>query len=453
MDRRQLHNDIDRILKGLDTPTGQQDYPPEETLPSEDTSETTIHVYLTGEQAVNKPAEETEQSESQSPVLIPRTWFIAHKRLSLGLASCVFILVAILIWYFFPSLTASATVTIIPASTEITTNTTVTVVPGIANITQHQVSERTLGALTLTQDRTVKATGTGHQEATAAHGFIILYNAALTSQIVPAGELLTSANGVEVATDQDAVLPAGNGATNGQTTVAAHALQAGPGGNIGAGEINGPCCRAYVIARNTAFTGGQNARSFQMVTQQDINGAVVAIKTSLNQSVQAALQVQVPPDETLITPVPCISKVSSNHKAGEEAQEITVAVDQTCTGMTYNTQALRSLLVQSVTEQATKQLDTHYTLAGNVQTRVIKSTSLADKTVELQVKGTGTWIYEFTDAQLHDIAAQIRGKREQDAKQLLLQIEGIQSVSITLEHTNTLPTDPERIQTLLVKSL
>jgi len=451
---KHLHRDIDRILEQLDGPSEQaSDDPSEETLPSEKGAGTAVHVYLTHEQSKEPMVESLTQVEDQalSPSPTLRTWCLSHKRLSLLIAICVFSLVALAVWYLYPLLTASATITIIPASTEITTSTSITVVPGTANAARHQISGRTLGALTLTQEHTIKTTGTGHQEALQAHGFIILYNASLAPQTLAFGELLESSSGVEVVTDQDITIPAGNGATNGEATVSAHALQAGPGGNIGAGAINGPCCRAYVIARNTAFTGGQDARNFQMVTEQDINGAITTIKTSLNQSVQAALQAQVYPDETLITPIPCTPTITSDHKAGEEAQRVTVTINQTCTGIVYNTQALQALVTQLVTKQATKQLDTHYALAGSVQATVIKSTVQPDKTVELQVKGIGGWVYQFTEAQLHDMTAQLAGKNETEAKQILLQMEGIQSVSITLECAATLPTNPEHIQILLVK--
>lgn len=448
MDSKHLHKDIDRILEQLDTPIAS-DGPPEETLPSKEAG-TTIHVYLTGEQAVKEPGEEQTEDQSLSPPPTFRTWVASHKRLSLLAICCMFALTGVIVWYLYPILAASATVTIIPASTEVTANTSVTIVPGTANATQHQIPGQTLSTLTLTQERTVKTTGTGYQQATAAHGFIVLYNAALTPQTVQAGELLTSSNGVQVVTDQAVTIPAGNGATNGQATVLAHALQYGPGGNIGAGAIDGPCCKAYVIAQNAVFTGGQDARTFQMVTHADINGTITAIKNSLNQSVQAAMQAQVHADETLVTPT-CTPTITSNHQVGEEAQAVTVTIDQTCTSVAYNTQALETLITQLVSEQATKQLSIHYTLAGSIQTTVIKSTVLPDKTIVLQVKGVGAWVYQFTEAQLHDMAARIAGKGETEAKQVLLQTPGVYSVSITLEQAAMMPTASQRIQILIVK--
>ena len=146
--------------------------------------------------------------------------------------------------------------------------------------------------ITLSQAKTVPATGTGHQQAQAAYGFITFYNALPTPQTIPAGEMLTGADGVEVVTLQQAVIPAGTLATSGQVAVPAQAVNAGPQGNIAANDLYGKCCRDDVFVSNGPFRGGQDARSYQMVTQQDINSTASSLKTSLDQSAQAALSQQ-----------------------------------------------------------------------------------------------------------------------------------------------------------------
>src|SRR5205823_3759440 len=136
----------------------------------------------------------------------------------------------------------SATITIIPVSTEITATSKLTVVTGAANPLEQEVPGRPLSSLTLSQGRTVPTTGTGHQEAQAAHGLLTFYNSSLDVQTVAAGTTLSAAHGVIIVTEQDAVIPAAATLqTNGQVTVPAHAVPAGPAGNINAGEIYGPC--------------------------------------------------------------------------------------------------------------------------------------------------------------------------------------------------------------------
>jgi hypothetical protein len=340
----------------------------------------------------------------------------------------------------------SATVTIIPISAQITTARTVTIVSSHANAAQQQVPGRLLDAIMLSQAKTVPATGTGHQQAQAAHGLITFYNALPAPQTIPAGELLTGADGVEVVTLQEAAIPAGTLATNGQVTVPAQAVNAGPGGNIAAGDIYGKCCRDDVFVSSGPFRCGQNARSYQMVTQQNINSAVSGIKASLDQSVQVALSQQVQPNETLVTPVPCTSTVTSDHKAGEEASHVQVTVSENCTGEVYDTQSLHDLLVQAMTQQTTGQLGIGYGLVGDIQASVTKATLNPHQgTVTLQVKVIGTWTYQFSQAQQQQIKLAIRGKSKQEAATLLLHLPGVQTVSISTGNGDAIPMDVQRI--------
>ncbi len=276
--------------------------------------------------------------------------------------------------YLLSPSTVSATVTLIPQSRALSIATRLTVVTkGPANPAHHEVPGHLLASLTLAQARTVPTTGTGHQEAQAAHGLLTFYNASLDVQTIAAGTTLSTAQGVVIVTDQDAVIPAAATLeTNGQVTVPAHAVAAGPAGNISAGEIYGPCCRLNVSAANGPFSGGQDARSYPMVTAQDVNEATAALQTSLQASVQAALQVQVHPNETLLPPT-CIPQVTSDHHVGDEARQITLTFTQTCRGETYQTQALHSLITQMVTAQANKRLGTGYQLSGDVQSWVTAS--------------------------------------------------------------------------------
>ncbi len=340
----------------------------------------------------------------------------------------------------------SATVTIIPTSTQIATSRTVTIVSTNANAAQQQIPGRLLETVTLSRAKTVPATGTGHQQAQAAHGFITFYNALPAPQIIPAGEMLTGTDGVEVVTLQQAVIPAGTLATNGQITVLAQAVNAGPQGNIRAGDIYGKCCRDDVFVSNGPFRGGQDARSYQMVTQQNINSAVSSIKASLDQSVQAALSQQVQPNETLVTPVPCTSIVITDHKAGEEASHVQVTVSETCRGEVYDTRALHDLLMQIMTQQATGQLGDGYGLVGDIQASVTKATLNPHQgTATLQVKVISTWTYQFSQVQQAQVKLAIRGKSKEEATTLLLHMPGVQTVSISTRNGDAIPTDVQRI--------
>jgi hypothetical protein len=364
---------------------------------------------------------------------------------------CVVFAGAVSVVYALPLLAPSATVTIIPDSRQITTHTTVRVVTGVANSGQQQLQGRMLSSLTMSQAQTVPTRGMGHQDAQAAHGRITFYNAAPYGQTVPAGTLLTGTDRVQVVTDQDAVIPAVTYPTLGQATVPAHAVTTGPGGNIRAGDIYGPCCRLDLSAVNAAFSGGQDARSYRMVTAQDIIGVATRLATSLGQSAQAALQTQVQSDETLITPVPCKQTVTPDHAAGDDAAQVQITVDETCTGEAYHTQAYHDLIRQIVSQQAMKQLGEGYTLAGDIQATITSLTMKDHGVVDLEVTGAGIWAYQFSQAQLQHLKRMIAGESEKEAKAIVLHIPGVQTVSLSIRNGTTIPTDVQQIHLVFVE--
>src|SRR6266699_1980207 len=193
----------------------------------------------------------------------------------------------------FPLLAPSATVTIISVPRTITRTTAI------------QVSGKELLPLTIMQSTTAPATGKQHQDATRAVGTITFYNGLLTSQTIATGTILTGSDGVQVITDQPAIIPAANPPLEGHVTIPTHALSAGAGGNIQAYDINQACCATSVVAKNTrSFTGGAPARDFIIVTIHDLETATGAIKTTLFKSEQAALTTELNPGEALIAP-PC----------------------------------------------------------------------------------------------------------------------------------------------------
>ncbi len=366
-------------------------------------------------------------------------------------ALCIVLAGAVTIIVLLPLLAPSVMVTIIPASEQVRTTSTIHIVAGNPNAAQQQLQGRVLSSVTMSQARTVPTTGTVHQDAKAGRGSITLYNAATYAQTVTADTLMIGADGIQVVTEQDAVIPAAVMPTEGQATVSAHATITGPVGNIRAGDIYGPCCRLNISAANGAFRGGQDARTYQTVTQQDVNGAVSDLKTSLEQSVQAALQTQVRSSETLITPLPCTQNVAPDHGVGDEASQVRITVDETCAGEVYSTQAYHDLITQIVSQQAIKQLGEGYTLSGDIQVAINKTTLKDHGAVDLEVKGVGTWAYQFSQEQLEHLKTMIVGKSETQAKAIILQVPGTRTVSLTFKNTTSISTDTKNIHCVLIE--
>jgi hypothetical protein len=396
------------------------------------------------------PSRDEQQQSDPLPVQSskhPRTRPVV---LVLLLVACIGLLIGPGYGVIVPLFTPSATITIVTAAVQQSTTTTIHVVNGAADPTKREIRERELAAITMSQQKTVATTGTARQQARQAHGSVTFYNAATYPQTIPAGTMLAGADGVQLVTDQDATIPAAIFPTFGQRRVAAHAATTGPGGNVRAGDVYGACCRVNVSAVNGAFTGGQDARTYQTVTQQDINEVVTSVKTSLEQSVQAALQTQVQQSETLITPLDCTQKVTPDHQPGEEATQVSVAIDETCTGTVYTTQAFTALTAQNATQDAERRLGAGYTTTS-IQTTITQASPKGHGSIDLQTKSVSMWAYQYGPEQEQSIRAMIAGMSKEKAKTTLLHLTAVQSVSITITNSATMPTETEHIHLIFMQ--
>src|SRR5260370_6059643 len=235
--------------------------------------------------------------------------YFAYISLTLSLLLLSYLVTSACITVFFPPV---VTVTLLTKSKSITVAGTL------------QLPARYILPITLTQSQSAPATGRGHQNAASATGIVTFYNGQFQNVTIQPGTILSGPHGVQVITDQNAVIPAAtiNPPAFGQITVTAHALHPGSNGNIAAYAINAPCCFASVIAKNPEhFTGGQDERNFQTVAQSDIETISTPLRRAVSHSMQAALQGQEKPQEHLAMP-PCTPTVASDHQEGAEAREV-----------------------------------------------------------------------------------------------------------------------------------
>jgi len=377
--------------------------------------------------------------------------------LLLGLGALLTALGLVVVLVLLPAWSmATATVTIMPTATRLSTTTMVQVVAGTVYLTTAQIAGRRLPTITLSEAHTVATTGIGTHRAQAAYGSLTFYNAAPSPQTVVAGTRLTGGDGVQVVTDQEAVIPAASFPTDGATSVSAHALLVGPAGNIAAHDLYGACCHENVFVVNpTTFTGGQQARSFPMVTAHDLSSTVATLRPAVQESVQAALVTQHTPEETLLTPVACTTAVNSDHAVSTEATQVSVQFTQTCTGVVYHTQALQRLMTQQMSQQAHIQLGTRYHLVeGSVHLSLtqVPSSHASQDIVGLQVQGQSTWVAAFSHAQLATLASLIAGKTVAEATTLLRRDSDIHTVSwhLTGRDPTRVPNDLYAIHLVIV---
>ena len=192
---------------------------------------------------------------------------------------------------------------------------------------------------------TVHATGKGHIAATYATGRITFYNGQTYTQIIPVGTILKGADGVEVITDAQAIIPPAAETippTYGQTSVLAHSVTPGAIGNILAGDINEACCVTSVIAQNPfGFSGGMNARDFTYLTAQDVSYAVSDTVQSLELQTQALFT------EKIILEPSCATIHTVSPAIGIETQSARLTLKSVCTAISYSTALAKNQIAEA----------------------------------------------------------------------------------------------------------
>ena len=460
---QQLREDIDRILAGMES-TGQdgidadEEREPDTAIPYAAQEEPgTIHVHEFTDSYVldlpdrlivfpkQEPLEEEEgvidTTLAGAPAPQPpqgkayRGSWLAYAPVSVVLLLVCFSFLHVLL---FPPL---AHITLILKSQEVSATTTLQ-------------TGRILAPLTLAQSVTVPTTGRGHQDPKQATGAITFYNGLFSAQTVSAGTTLTGSDGVQVVTDQDAVIPAAspNPPAFGQVTVSAQATSTGSRGNISAYDINETCCANGILAKNTdAFSGGQDERDFQFVTKTDVANAATPLEAALTQSVTAALQTQLKENERLQT-LPCAPQVSADHQINEEASLVKVTATLTCSGIAYNQTTIQQQATRLLTVQALKTLGPGYSVEGAIQ--VIVSHAIPTRTIPTLVLSlSGTWTYALTAGQQQRIKDLVKGKTYREALHILVSLPGIERASLAWDEKTRLPEDPQDIRLLLISGI
>jgi Baseplate J-like protein len=433
--QHERNGDIEQFLQSLnneesaeDEKESSQEEPPEPTTEqgADEEIQETIHVYFVREEAA--PQKDVRIIES--------TTLISHQRKSdlPAYTTILFFLFLILSCLGF-QLTLifnppTVLVTIIPKSQQVSVSGTLQL-------------GRIIAPLTISQSQTVPTTGKGHQVAKQATGALTFYNGQFASVTVAAGTVLTGTSGIQIITDQDATIPPGYPPSYGQASVPAHAIYPGASGNIPAYDINQACCAPSVLAVTpTAFHGGQNARDFSTVSQQDIHTVATQLIPLLSQSMQAALLGQLLPREQL-QPLPCTPTVTSDHQIGQEATTVTVSVSETCSAVAYTRGELVNKATDFLTRQAEPAEKIGYRLLGDIHVSVTQATvtHAPHPLVFLSVKVSATWTYALSQRTQQQIKTLIAGKTKQEALRLLQSLPGITSAAIRWGDDTKLPKD------------
>jgi len=358
-----------------------------------------------------------------------------------------------------PGTVSASTVTITPASTDLKQTYTISAVTGTPDASKQQVQARQLTSITPAQTQTVQATGTATTSGTHATGTLTILNLNSTPATFNAGTVVLNENSpsIQMVLDAAVTIPGSKNGNNSTADVFAHVAQTGTIGNVIDWDHNGntnlgfyngssySCCAFYNLA---PFTGGQNAGTSTVVKQSDIDGAANTLIAANTPNVQQVLQSKIQANEQLIGTPQCKPNVTSDHKVGDQAANVTVTVTFTCTGEVYDHAGALALAEQLLKQQAGSNPGSGYTLVGKVTTAITTST-VTQATITLIVNAKGLWVFHFSDAQKQALAKLIAGKSKTDAQALLTAQSGVKQADIT---GSTLPTDPSQI-TIVVRSV
>jgi hypothetical protein len=351
---------------------------------------------------------------------------------------------------------ARATITIVPSTSTMSQNVSIDAVLVSPTASQAKVTAYT--ASSARQSGTHDATGVGHQPAVQATGTLWFYNIATYEITIPQGTVFSGSDGVRVATDAPAYVPAGNPPAVGSTFVQAHAITPGTSGNIGALDVNSALSGSYngiEVKNPAAFSGGQDAQTYPVVTQADIKAAAAPLVTSLSQGAQAALQAKLGPSEQFLTQASCTPTLQSNPAAGQAGESVTVAVQVTCQRDAYDRQQVIQLATTRLTIQAAAQLGTAYALLGHVTTGSILTSTVDERLghFTLAVAVSGRWVYQIDRTMLQGLPKLLAGKASSAASALLLSTPGIAQATIQLSGWNngSLPSDITMIHVIVAE--
>jgi serine/threonine protein kinase len=361
------------------------------------------------------------------------------------------------------SLSYITTVIITPAHVSLVQNYTLSAVIGSANPSQRQVQARSISATAPPQSTKVQASGTGETQGTRARGTLTFFNGLNIPQTIDAGTRITNMDGVQVATNETAIVPPSDPPYLGSVTVPAHALGVGTKGNIAADSIDQSCCtdnQSITVKNLSAFSSGQDPQPYTFVRQSDIARAADLLEIPMKAQAQTLLQAQVRSNEALVNFTQCTRTVYSDHQPNDRIATFTVTVTLTCNSEAYDRENAKSIAITLLNADAAKQLGDNYILTGTITPHFLQVMPKGTQptTIALPIQAKGTWIFQFKTATREKLARLIAGKSEKDASDLLLRQTGISRVEIQTAWwvpwiiRDTLPTNSNHIS-LVTKSL
>ena len=407
-------------------------------------------------QAFSHACEQASSARGRSTVDTKRLRKRRPKRLTFLLILLILISLFASIVGLILSLSYTATVNITPVHVSFVRNYTLSVVTEAADSSKLQVQARFISATAPPQSRLVDSSGTGETEGIRAQGILTFFNGLSIPQTIPAGTRIINADGVQIATDEVAVIPPSDPPYLGSVVVPAHAISAGSKGNIAKDSIDQLCCsdnQSITVKNLSAFSGGQDPQPYTFVQQSDIDRAANLLEIPMKVHAQTLLLTQMRRNEGLLDSMQCARKVYPDHQPNDRVATFRITMTLTCSGEVFDQDSAKSIAIALLKADAAKSLGVNYILTGAITPNFLKPTlkESEPRIKELHTKAQGIWTYQFKPVTRDKLAQLIAGKSEKDARTLLLREPGISRVDIQTPWwvpwivRNSLPANSNRI--------
>lgn len=408
------------------------------------------------EENQNTSTDETSTSLTVVEAGPPYTYYLRQRRKQQYQAALVTILCnlwwVILVGvacYWFPILTAQATITLVPSQKTVSVSTQLTLQQeeSTALLEGHQVTLRTLPALTISQTVALPASTSVTHAGVEAHGLVTFHNWSWSLQVVGKGTTLVAQNGVEVVTDEDAVIPGAAPSSVGWATVRTHAKNVGLIGNLAPGVLHGTCCLPHISYINFwSYGGGSPATTSSVFRTMDLEQTITHTQHSLESITRSALHAQIDQGETELTPRRCSFSHTTPHQMSYRSIQITGS--EVCQPLIIvRTFDVVTAMTPLLMLQVHQHFDVHAQLKGEVRVLVQDSTEVHPGVFSLVLRASGTWQYVFSSPQLETMRVMSAGQTHEEVLHRLKHTSGISTVQITVSglQQRILPIDPTRI--------
>ena len=385
--------------------------------------------------------ETVEPAQQSTSPTSSRSWL---KTLGVVAAALVLVTVGIGVWWWF---TGSATVTITAETQTVSSNLNFVVVePGApAPATNGVTVQGEPVSFDLQVSLDAPATGEVSVGETPAIGELVLRNPSGEPVELAAGQRFESLQGIEYVLSETAVVPAGTPeSTPGEVTVAIEAAEPGSGGNLDVGLLSGRLDNGVYFSNRTAPLSGGTDRTTLVVSEEDL----AALQASADETLRSLASTSELSGGLRVVPSTLTMSDATytfNQEAGTETESVAVTASATFTAVAFPSGALddgaAALLATQV--PAGYELD-----PVSITFEVPAETAAADGSRALVIPVSGEVSPVFGETEAAAIANEVSGMTDDEARNAIETMPGIESVQITYDpdwFLHRMPNDPDRI--------